>query len=160
MTSRALILLAIPAFWLSAVADQALAPRIPIFGATPNFLLVTAVVLSLFSRPGGGAFWGFLSGVLFGAISGANLVAYMISRTITGFCVSSTRLLGIDVGSVLAMFIVAVSTIISSGILIFLAPRPDFANFLAATMISAIYNGVIAVPFYSLLKRSSKLSAR
>jgi hypothetical protein len=160
MSGRSLALLCIPAFWLSAVADQGLAPRIQMFGASPSFLLVTAVVLSLFSRPAGGAFWGFLSGLLFGALSGANLVAYVISRTITGFCVSSTRILGIDVGAILAMVIVFFATIFSSAILIFLAPRPDFANFLGATMISAIYNGVIAVPFYSLLKRSSKFSAR
>lgn len=160
MNTMVLSLSAIPIYWLATVLDSGLSPRIAVMGGSPSFLLVTALVLALFSRPAGGATAGFIAGLLEGAVAGANMPAYVISRTIGATVASWSRYLGIEVGPILAFGVVFVLSVFTSLLLIFLAPRPDFAGSLGSTIISAIYNGVIAVPFFVILDRMRRSATR
>ena len=150
----------VPLMWLSAVLDQGVVRHMTVFGARPHFLLISAVILSLLSRPGGGAFTGFVSALLQGVISGANLASYVLSRVITGFTASATRMMGIEFTLPVIFAIMALATFEAQILLMFLAPPPSLLSFVGATIGEAIYNGVLAMPMYALVRRLVGVSSR
>jgi len=150
---------AVPLMWLSAVLDQGAAPHMTLLNARPSFLLVSTVVLALFSRPAGGAFSGFVAAILQGVISGANLASYVVSRVLSGFLASASRMLGLETSSVVVLGTTVVTTIVAQIILMFFAPPPRLLTFAEATIIEAIYNGVLAVPLFAIIRRLVGVSA-
>lgn len=141
------------AIWLSAVLQQSIAHRIDLLTATPDFLLITLSCLCMYSSRAGGALIGFLVGLAAGAITGANLSQFIFSRTITGFLDSWSRSFGLDPNFIAAAVNAFVVTIVAQLILMFFAPPSGIVAFLGATILSAMVNGVLAVPVHALLRR-------
>lgn len=139
--------------WIAAVCQFSVAPRIAIFGAGPDFLLAAVACLALFKPRRSGAWVGFAAGVLHGGVAGANLAAYAISRTFAGFLIGWLGMMDLEKSPVVAFFAAATATIIGQLILLFGAPPPAILPFLLATIGTAMYNGVIAVPVFALLRR-------
>src|SRR5579862_8198320 len=52
-----------------ALLQVSLFSRITVWGATPQFLLLTVIAWSLVRGPGEGMFWGFVGGLLYDAMS-------------------------------------------------------------------------------------------
>ncbi|HRF58299.1 MAG TPA: hypothetical protein PLH94_00130 [Fimbriimonadaceae bacterium] len=143
-------------FWIMATLEQALAPKLSVFGCPPDFLMVMGASIALLSTPLGGAWAGFFSGLLQGALAGANLTAYVISRILPAFGIAWMSDLDIRIAPTVAGLIVAATTLVSQLLLMFLAPPPQILPFLGATIGTAMYNGVLAIPVYSLLRRLFK----
>lgn len=139
--------------WLGAVLQQALPARLGIFGAIPDFLLLVALTLSHFNRPGPASLIGFTAGLFQGGISGANLVHYVASRVCSSMGLSATVRDSINVTAPVAGLTVAAFTVLARVIVLLLAPDPNITAYLAATIGTAVYNGVIAIPLYALLRR-------
>jgi hypothetical protein len=139
--------------WVASVLQQAVAHRMAIFGAAPDFLLMVMSCLCLYASRTGGALIGFFCGFAAGAITGANLSHFIFSRTIAGFCDAWSRNLGLDPNAIVAAVNAFVVTVFAQVILMFLAPPPGIAAFLGATIGSATVNGVLAVPVHALLRR-------
>ncbi len=131
----------------------AVAAQISIFGATPDFILAAIGPLSVSISPRGGAAVGFLGGLLQGALAGADLTHYVISRCLAGFFTSLTRGIGLELSIAVIAVTTAACTIVGQLLLMFLAPPPEIMRFVGATIGTAIYNGVIAIPLYMLLRR-------
>ncbi len=144
---------AIVCLWMAGGCQQTLAPKIAIFNAVPDFLIVSIACLSLLSARYAGSLVGFFAGIIHGALAGANLAAYAISRTMTGFLVGWFNSFELEANALVALITTVVATIIAQLLLMFIAPPQGLAPFLLATIGTAIYNGVIAVPVYALLKR-------
>lgn len=142
------------AIWVSAVLQQSVAHRVDIWTATPDFLLVTLSCLCMYASRIGGALIGFLVGLAAGAITGANLSQFIFSRTITGFLDAWSRSFGLDPNFIAAAVNGFAVTVIAQLILMFFAPPSGIAAFLGATILSAMVNGVLAVPVHALLRRS------
>lgn len=138
--------------WLAAIFQQAFG-RCGILGASPDFILVAMSCLCLFTGRAGGAVIGFFAGLAAGGISGANLSQYIVTRTLSGFLDSWSRNLGLDANAVVAAFNAFAVTIVAQLGLMFLAPPPGIAAFLGATIGTAMFNGVLAVPVHALLTR-------
>lgn len=148
------------ALFLAGAIQQALAPRMSILGAVPDFILVVVICVSLMSNRPKGAIVGFAGGVIEGALAGANTSAYAISRTLAGFCASWSKVLGFEM-SLLAVGVAAFfSTILAETIWMFIGLRSGVGGFLAATIGTAVYNGVLAMPLYALLKRLAESSRK
>jgi rod shape-determining protein MreD len=118
--------------------------------------MVMGASVALLSTPLGGAWAGFFSGLLQGALAGANLTAYVISRILPAFGIAWMSDLDIRIAPAVAGLIVAAATLVSQLLLMFLAPPPQILSFLGATIGTAMYNGVLAIPVYSLLRRLFK----
>jgi rod shape-determining protein MreD len=138
--------------WL-AEGLQLVASRFGVFGVSPDFVIVVIVCLSLFSSRAGASGVGFIGGLIQGAAAGSSLAGYVLSRSIVGFCVGWTANAELNKSLYIAPFVAAVATIVGQIILLFTAPTPAIGSFLVATIGSAIYNGVIAVPVFALLRR-------
>ncbi|MBI3721194.1 MAG: hypothetical protein HY248_01460, partial [Fimbriimonas ginsengisoli] len=140
--------------WTAAVLHQALSFRLVIFGARPDLLLVVGLALCLLMERRQAAWVGFASGVLMGAMAMANLASYVVSRTLTSYGVSYSEELELRSSPWGAGAVCAAGTILANLILMFLAPPPLIGPFLGATIRTAVYNGVLAVPVFLLLRRA------
>lgn len=136
---------------VSAVLEVSLAPRISLLGARPDFLLTCGLCLALVSTRAGGAVAGFVSGLLIGALSGATMTIYLLSRTITGFALATAAPMNPTMRT--GPLLVAAASLVAGLMVFFMAPRPDIAQTLGATILSAAYNGVIAVPLYAMARK-------
>ena len=143
-------------FLLAAGIQHGAAPNLAVLGATPNFLLVLALSSSVLMRPGVSAGLGFLAGLLQGAMAGANLAHYVVSRVLTCFFIGYESKLEVGVRVEYAALTVAAGTIVSDVLLVIFAPPPEIWSSLRATIGTAIYNGVLAVPTYLLVRRLFK----
>lgn len=147
------VIVSVVALWIGAVLQQAIAPRLSVFGAQPDFLLVVLSLLCMYASRIGGGLIGFLAGLFAGAITGANMSQFIFSRTITGFCVAWARSFGLDANAFSAAVNTVIVTICAQFILMFFAPPPGIMSFVGATIASAMVNGVLAVPVHALLRR-------
>jgi len=156
MTGIGYFFFCLVALLVSAILQYGVAPSMTLGLLSPDFLLVTSAVLCLTVRPSTGAGTGFLAGLIQGALAGANLTHYVLSRAVTGFVLSWSRDSGVEFGTAASAFAVVISTIGSRLIFMFFAAPPDIGTFLQATILMALYNGVIAVPTCVLLYRWAK----
>ncbi|RYG35557.1 hypothetical protein EON81_12365 [bacterium] len=141
------------ALWLAGGCQATLAPRLGIGGAVPDFPIIVLAVLAPWLPRSGATVLGFFAGLVHGAVAGANLTAYAISRTLTGFGLGSMSSLELEPSVLLAMITAAIATLIAGLISLFLAPPPALTPFILATIGSAIYNGVLAAPAHLILGR-------
>ncbi len=107
----------------------------------------------MYASRAGGAVIGFLTGLMAGAITGANLTQFILSRSVTGFLDAWTKAFGLDLNFVSAAINAFIVTVTAQLILMFFAPPSGIVAFLGATILSATVNGVLAVPVHALLKR-------
>ena len=139
------------ALWLAAVCQQALPDRLAIFGARPDFLLVTASCLGLLIPAPGSIVVGFFAGLIHSAMIGANLAQYVLSRMLASYTASRIGEFEIEIGALLAGAATLGITIGAQLLMMFLAPR-SLSGYIGDTIQSAIYNAVIAVPLYAALR--------
>jgi rod shape-determining protein MreD len=142
------VLIAAVLIWLAAGLNMGVAGKIAILGGNPDFLLITMGTLGLFSSRLGGAWLGFFCGFVYGSLAGANLTQYIISRTIGGFAAGWLNDAGFQGSIGMAGLSAVIVTLISQLLLMFSAPPNDVASFLGDTIRMALYNGVLAMPFY------------
>ena len=147
------ILVAAILLWVGAVLQGSVAHRIGIATAQPDFLLIFMSVMSLYCSTAGSTGLGFFTGLMTGAPAGANLGAQAISRTFAGFADGWIGSIGFQPNAFWAAVNTAIVTVIAQLLLMFLAPPKAIPLFLAATIASAVYNGVLAMPVYLLLRR-------
>ncbi|MBS1704789.1 MAG: rod shape-determining protein MreD [Armatimonadetes bacterium] len=156
MRSPSLFVWAVVLIVIGPVLQHGLAPYLALFGVRPDFLIVFTAMLALFLRPSSGAATGFFFGLAQGTLAGANLSQYVLTRALTGFACSFVRNSQIELGAPAAGLVAAAATAISQFLLMLVAPPPAIGPFIQATIGTAIYNGVIAMPLYVLLRRFAK----
>jgi len=139
--------------WFAGGFQGSVAPHLAIGGVMPDFLLIVLGCVALGGTRKSGSVTGFFAGLIQGAVAGANIAQYALSRTLVGFFVGWFSTLEYDSNATVALVVVAFTTLTSQLLLMFMAPPPRIFAFLLATIGSAIYNGVLAMPLFALLKR-------
>jgi len=138
--------------WIAGIL-QANAELLMLLGARPDFLLTTAVVLSAWSGRRTGATIGFFAGLVHGALFSSGIGYYIVSRTLACFGVSWSRKLDIELSYWLIGSTVFVSTVFVQAFQLFLPPPQNILRLSLDTIMTATYNGVLAMPLYALLKK-------
>lgn len=144
---------AVVGLYLAAAFQTAITPRISFVGISPDFVLAFVAVFAMFVDRLAATITGFFGGVLQGALAGVNTTHYVITRTLTGFLTGSAKALGLEPSLPVAILVTAIVTAISQVVLFFLAPPSGMGRFLGDTIGAAMYNGVLAIPVYALLRR-------
>lgn len=139
--------------WASGVLQHSVAPNVGVMGAHPNFLLATIGAMACFVTRAGGLWLGFGAGLIEGCVVGANLSHYIVSRTLCGFVSGWSNDLKFAPGIVTAFASAFLGTLFGQTILMFLTAPKDIAGFLTATIVTAVYNGVLAMPLNAILGR-------
>ncbi len=148
------VALALLCLWLGSVLHESFLGRTAILGMQPDFVTLIVLLAAVRTRPGVAALTGFVGGLLLGGPAGADLSAYLVSRTLAAFGVSFAVLTGIQITSWSTAALVLVGTAVSQVLFLFLAPTPDIARFLGVTIGTAITNGVVAGFLDALLRRT------
>jgi cell shape-determining protein MreD len=143
------------AFVLSAMAKPLGEGHMAVFGARPDLLAVVVYVAALRLRPRGGVALGFLAGAVSGALAGANMAHWIVSRVLAGFVLGWVGRSRVALSPPVVGAATAAATLGSQLAFMLLAAPPDIGGFLKATIGAAIYNGVLAVVFDMLLGRVS-----
>lgn len=146
------------AVWLigAAACQAAWSERIQIGWGKPDFLLVTAVILSLHRSADAAAVTGFFSGLLQSAIWNRHMAALTISRTITCFFANKihSAMLGTNLTNV--MIVMTISTLLSSILFFFIGLPRDIRSWTTDTIGAMVYNDVLAIPIYWLYRKLTR----
>jgi rod shape-determining protein MreD len=146
------------AIWLIAAAafQAAWSERIQIGWGKPDFLLVTAVVLSLHRSADAAAVTGFFAGLLQSAIWNRHMAALTISRTITCFFAHKVHnaMLGTNIANII--LVMTISTALSSILFFFIGLPRDIGRWATDTIGAIVYNDVLAVPTYWLYRKLTR----
>jgi rod shape-determining protein MreD len=140
-------------FYLAGALQQGVAYHFSIFGARPDFLLVAMAGLCLVGNRREAVIWGFVAGLMMGALSGANLTVYVTSRTLAGVLFGGVKMLDLQAGWATTVVSAIGITLVAEVVFLLLAPPVGVGAFLADTIRTAMYNGVLAIPVYALLSR-------
>ena len=138
--------------WIMAILQQVLPDRAAVLGARPDFLLTATLCLGLLIPAPQSIAVGFFTGLFQGAMVGANLAQYIVTRMVSGYVASRVSELEIEIGPPLAALCIAVGTVGAQILMMFLAPPRSLGGFIGDTIETAIYNGVIAMPLFAVLK--------
>ena len=103
---------------------------------------------------------GFTGGFFQGAITGANMWQYVVTRLIVGWIGGSLIELRFQRNLVIAAMACFLATIFSGVLFLFLTSQPNILGSLRDTLISAMYNAVIAALVYPPVERLSGVKAR
>ncbi|HWP31041.1 MAG TPA: hypothetical protein VNK96_04855 [Fimbriimonadales bacterium] len=150
------------AIWLIVAAGMqgALSERITIGWGKPDFLLVSAVILSIHRSTEGSAVTGFFAGLFHSALINDRLAALTISRMLA--CVISERLYAgfLGTGGVTAVIVSVIATFVAGLIYLFIGVPQNIWSYFADTIGSAIYNGAVAIPIYGIYRMFAKRRIR
>ena len=80
------------------------------------------------------------------------MTAFAATRAIVGFLIGWLNSLEFEGNVVVALVVTAASTVFTQVAFLFMNPRGAILPFLLATIGSAMYNGVLAIPLYALLR--------
>lgn len=138
---------------VAAALQQSVAQSISIGPSSPDFFLVVLGALSPFLNRVGAATVGLVAGIVHGALIGASLAHYVVSRVIAGFALGWSNDLRLAPNVAVAMVSTVAGTVLAQLVHLFLAPPKDILGYLTATIVSAVYNGVLVIPLYALLNR-------
>lgn len=133
--------------------QQALAPRLAVYGSPPDFPLVGLSALALLGERRAGTLTGFIAGLIRGVLAGTNLAVYAISRTVLGFVLGWIRFAGLIPNAPVAGIAAFIGTLMAQGLVMIQAHQGPIVPFLAGTLVSAGINGALAMPLYALLRR-------
>lgn len=142
------------AFWLAAALQQSLGHRLLLAGGSFDFLLVVALSASVMCRPVVAAVLGFVAGVLLGGVTGSDTANFVVSRTLVAYAAGYVSLLDLEVRPWYVALVVIAGTVVSMVLMMIPAPPPEVWPYLRYTIVSAVYNGVLAIPVYAVLRRS------
>ena len=151
--ARPYIVIAV-AFWIAAALQQAAAPHMTVSGARPDLLLVLALSLAVTFQPVAAAVLGFVAGLLHGGVVGSDLASLTVSRTLVGYLAGYVSRLELDVRPWYVGLVVFGGTALAHLLLMIPAPPPEAWPYLRDTIVAAMYNGVLAIPLYALLRRT------
>jgi rod shape-determining protein MreD len=139
---------------LLAIAVQGVwSHRMQIGFAMPDFSLLTLGCLALLTNPAGGAWTGFFIGLLQGAMVAQMVGSHILSRMGAGFLAGWIPVRFERKNPLMPVLVCMLVVGMSEMLLYVLAPSHDFNHWVLRMTGKAIYNGLLALPAYALLKR-------
>jgi len=142
------------ALWAASVLQLGLSPHLAISVAWPDFPLVIALCLALFSDRRGGALLGFGAGLVTGAITGADVTLFVLTRSVVGFLAGWFGHMDLHLNAAVAAIVVVIGSLAVQLLFLFLGGHHGLLTpYLEGTLATSVYNGVIAVPVYALLNK-------
>ena len=148
----------VPAIWLilAGSAQMALAPKLGIFGAKPDFLLVAATLLSINRGTDAAAVIGFFAGLIHGGITNTKMAAFVISRILGSIGASLVGRTSVAATPLTVMVASLAATGIASLIYMLLGVPKDLWNWVLSTIGTIAYNAVLVGILFALFNRARR----
>lgn len=147
MKNAALIALALI---LAAAAQVALAPKVAVFGARPDFLLVAVTLLSMNRGTDSAAVIGFFAGLLHGGVSNTKMAALIISRILGAIAASLVGRTTVAATPLTVMGASLAASGVASLIYMLLGVPKDLWGWVLSTFGMIVYNTVLVGLFRTI----------
>ena len=144
------------AIFLAALAQSVFADAMEIRGARPDFLLMTAILGALFCDANGGAGLGFAAGLFHASLAApvhGGFGGLVVSRTLVAAAVGWLDERVFRDNPLIAVALVGVGTALAEGLFFLFAPQPHVAAWARNVGLTTLYNTVLALPIYLVLRR-------
>ena len=144
------------ALFLAAMAQSVWADALQIRGARPDFLTATAILGALFCDANGGASLGFAAGLIYASLASpphGGFGGLIVSRTLVGAAIGWLDERVFRDNALIAVALVAGGTALAEGLFFLFAPQPHVAHWAKAVLLTTLYNTVLALPLYFLIRR-------
>jgi rod shape-determining protein MreD len=122
-------------------------------GARPDLILVVIIVTALTLDPVTGTVIGFVAGFVHGSIVGESVGSFIVSRTIIGFAAGCVTIRLFSENPVVPVVAAGGLTFAGEGLFLLLNPIPDFTTALNIMLAKALYNSLLALIAYWILRR-------
>ena len=155
MNPQRMTIAAVLMLWLAASLQQGLSFRLGIFGAQPDFLFVAACVFGLLTDMRTALIIGFCAGFAESAIVGSDMWQFVVTRMLAAwFCAFLVESRFQRNGGVAAAA-ASICTVVCGIVFMIIAPQPNIGGTLKATIITAVYNAVLAILAYYPIERAA-----
>ena len=144
------------ALFLAAMAQSVWADAMQIRGARPDFLTATAILGALFCDANGGAALGFAAGLIYASLAApphGGFGGLIVSRTLVAAAIGWLDERVFRDNALIAVALVAGGTALAEGLFFLFAPQPHVTHWAKAVLSTTLYNTVLALPLYFLLRR-------
>ncbi len=128
-------------------------PRLEAFGARPHIGLTVLAISCLFAGPNLAAGLGFMAGLAEAWANGRYAGSYIVTRSVLGYCVGALDQRVFRDHVLMAVAAAMVATLLANGLFFVFAPQPHYVRWIVRTVMSALYNGALAIPLYFLIRR-------
>lgn len=160
MSKPRLIWVGVLAIWIAGGLQQGIADKVSLFGALPDYLLLAACLLGLLVEPPVALVMGFAAGLIQGAVVGQSMWQFVVTRMAAAWLCSflAENRLQRNIGSAAIMAVIC--TIICNLVFMIIALQSNIGSYLKATIITAVYNGVLALLAYVPLERAAGVKSQ
>lgn len=144
------------ALFLACLAQMVYADALRLFGAPPDFVLLIALLGAMFCDANGGALIGFCAGLLRASIAGpphAGFGSMVVSTTLVGFGIGWLEKRIFRDNPLLALAFAAVGTALAEALFFIFSPQPHILHWARGLGLTTLYNALLALPVYLLLRR-------
>jgi hypothetical protein len=142
------------ALWFGGILQVSLAPHLKVGFGGPDFGLIALGTLGLMCDRRGTTILGFGAGWIGGALAGTNLTLYILSRSLAGFLLGWCLDLGIQRNYLVSAIAASGVTLIAELTMLFAgAHRGPLIPYLVGTLVTTVYDGVIAAILFSIVSR-------
>lgn len=144
------------ALLLAAIAQGVYADAMHLRNAKPDFLTATAVLCALFCDVNGGAAVGFFAGLLHASMAGpphGGFGSLIVSLTLICMLIGWLDERLFRDNFLIAIVLVALGTPLAEGLFFVFAPQPHISHWARALGLTTLYNSVLALPLYFLIRR-------
>jgi cell shape-determining protein MreD len=139
--------------WIVGAFQQTLAPKFALGEYQPDFILAFIAPSCLLLSPVAATLLGFFAGMLHGALAGANIAHYVISRTLVCFFLPFAQKLEIEMPPTLAGLLCACAVLTAKLLMIFLAPPTGIMPHLVHAVGDSLYTGVLSAFVYLFMQK-------
>ena len=143
------------ALFLAAMAQSVWADAAQIRGARPDFLTATAILGALFCDANGGAALGFAAGLIYASLASpphGGFGGLIVSRTLVAATIGWLDERVFRDNALIAVALVAGGTALAEGLFFLFAPQPHVLHWARGVLFTTLYNTVLALPFYFLIR--------
>ena len=146
--------------WFATGLQQGVAFHLSLFGALPDYIFVTVCLLGLLTDTRNALILGFAAGFAEGAIVGANMWQLILTRMVAcwlcAFLVESRFQRNFGTAAVVTLG----ATILCNVLFMIIALQSNIGTVLKATIITALYNGVLALMAYVPVERATGIRSQ
>ena len=142
--------------FLAALAQSVWADAMQIRGARPDFLTAAAILGALSCDANGGAALGFAAGLLHASLAAppnGGFGGLIVSRTLVAATIGWLDERVFRDNALIAVALVAGGTALAEGLFFLFAPQPHVSHWVKAVLLTTLYNTVLALPLYFLIRR-------
>jgi rod shape-determining protein MreD len=148
------------AVFLAALAQMDFAYAIRIHGAQPDFILLTLILAAMFCDANRAAALGFWGGLLTASIVApphSGFGGLIVSRTLIGFGIGWLEERIFRDNPLLACAFAAIGSALAEALFFLFAPQHNIAHWARALLLTTLYNTLLALPLYLLLRRIAQV---